>query len=219
MTTIFAGIALGFSLIVSLGPQNIFLIKQGIKREALAAIVTVCILSDILLYVIAVTGVGELTQRAPIVLEVLKWIGVAYLAWFGFQAFRDAATASEQELQVVEDSAPVRQASAGQVQVKARAATTQKVSAPIGTLLMLTWVNPNMWIDGVVIGGIANQYPGTGPWLFIIGATISSLIWFPMVAYGASALSRPLSSPRVWRVLNVVIGIVLTILAIKLALL
>lgn len=224
MTIIAAGIALGFSLIISIGPQNIFLIKQGIKREAVTAIILVCILSDVVLYVLAVTGVGVIVERAPVLLEILRWVGVAYLGWFAVQAFRDAFARGGQSVTVVDEQEPSLddEHASGNLALKSETTTRNKMKArihtPIATALILTWVNPNTWVDAVVIGGIAAQYGETGRWLFIVGTMITSLIWFPLVGYGVSYLSKPLSSPRVWRVLNVIIGVVLTALTLKLAL-
>ncbi|MHA2788771.1 LysE/ArgO family amino acid transporter [Corynebacterium sp. S7] len=228
ISIIVAGIALGFSLIISLGPQNIFLIKQGIKRESVTAVILVCLLSDVVLYIIAVSGVGVLIEQAPIVLEILRWVGVAYLAWFSFQAFRDAFAPADHSVAVVDNKEPAATeateatGAGATVALKTAQGTRAKVRAriqtPVATALILTWLNPNTWVDGVVIGGIAAQYGDPGRWLFIVGTMITSLIWFPLVGYGAGALSKPLSNPRVWRVLNVGIGIILIGLTLKLAL-
>ncbi|WP_051077934.1 LysE/ArgO family amino acid transporter [Corynebacterium lubricantis] len=227
MSIILAGIALGFSLIISIGPQNIFLIKQGIKRESITAVILVCILSDVVLYIIAVSGVGVLVEQAPVVLEILRWVGVTYLGWFAIQAFKDAFKRAEHSVSVVDDQKPTTNGSAtvgagSSVALKTAQSTRSKIRhrlhTPVATALILTWVNPNTWVDAVVIGGIAAQYGDPGRWLFIVGTMITSLIWFPLVGYGAGALSKPLSNPRVWRVLNVGIGLILTGLTFKLAL-
>lgn len=85
--------------------------------------------------------------------------------------------------------------------------------------IALTWLNPAAYLDSLVmIGGVANQYGETLRWLFAGGALLASLIWFPVVGYGARLLSGPLSSRRVWRVLNVVIGVVLAMIAVQVAL-
>ncbi|GAB3940065.1 LysE/ArgO family amino acid transporter [Corynebacterium tapiri] len=90
--------------------------------------------------------------------------------------------------------------------------------APVAKSLLVTWLNPGMYLDTfVIIGGVANQYGDPGRWFFITGGFLASASFFTAVGYGAKALSRPLSSPRVWRVLNIIIGIVLVGLAIKVA--
>lgn len=218
MEIVLAGIALGFSLIISIGPQNVFLIKQGIRRESVTAIVAVCLISDLAVYIIAVTGVGVLVESAPGVLTVLKWVGVVYLGWFALQAFRDAIHPQTEAVRTVESTEP-GEATPRRTNSSTSQRARQRLRSPVVAALMITWVNPNTWVDAVVIGGIATQYGETGRWLFIVGTMISSLVWFPAVGYGAGALSRPLSRPEVWRVLNVIIGIVLTALTIKLALL
>ena len=90
MSIVLAGIVLGYSLIVAIGPQNVLLIKQGIRREGITAVILVCALSAIVLVAACTAGVGVLVEKAPIALEILRWGGAAYLLWFAIRTFRDA---------------------------------------------------------------------------------------------------------------------------------
>lgn len=90
MPIVLAGIVLGFSLIVAVGPQNVYIIKQGIRREGITAVILACTISDIFLITAGTAGVGVLVEQAPIVLEIMRWGGAAYLLWFAFRSFKDA---------------------------------------------------------------------------------------------------------------------------------
>ncbi|MCZ9309096.1 LysE/ArgO family amino acid transporter [Corynebacterium uberis] len=243
MSIVVAGFLLGISLIVAMGPQNILLIKQGIRREAVTAVVLVCLISDIFLYIGGVLGVGALTDTLPQALTVLRWVGVAYLSWFAYTSFRDALRPPRDNVTVISDEAPRIDApsptdswpesstggtdSTGGTALKTRTRrrlhmpTPQRAWVkPAITAVILTWLNPGAYLDSLVmIGGIANQYGDAGRWAFVAGTYMASIVWFCGVGYGAGLLHRPLSSPRVWRVLNVVFGVILVSLAAKLILL
>ncbi|MCS5479053.1 LysE/ArgO family amino acid transporter [Corynebacterium sp. YIM 101645] len=210
MSIVFAGLLLGFSLIVAIGPQNLLLIRQGARREHVTAVIAVCLLSDVVLFGLGTLGVGVLIDRAPLLLAALKWAGVAYLAWFALVALIDALRPPRPTL-IVEEEPP---RSGGGVAL----ATRVRQQAPVATAVIVTWLNPSAYLDSLVmIGGLANQHGDTGRWLFTGGALLASLIWFPLIGYGAGLLSGPLSSPRVWRVLNIIIAVVLAGLAWRLA--
>ncbi|MDO5513537.1 LysE/ArgO family amino acid transporter [Corynebacterium sp.] len=224
MSIIAAGLFLGLSLIIAVGPQNIFLLKSGIKREHITAVVVTCIISDIFLISAGVAGVGVLVDRAPLLLEALRWGGAAYLLWFAWSNFRDAA--SPGAITVVEAPPVGREehGGAGAVATRTRPILRRPTQRPtwlgaVGTTLALTWLNPLAYVDVVVmVGGIANQYGPDGRWLFALGAFAAALLWFPTVGYGAALLRRPLSRPQVWRWLNIGIGLVMCGLALKLVL-
>ncbi|MDO5670039.1 MAG: LysE/ArgO family amino acid transporter [Corynebacterium sp.] len=227
MSIIVAGLFLGLSLIIAVGPQNIFLLKSGIKRQHVTAVVLTCIISDIFLITAGVAGVGVLVDSAPLLLEILRWGGAAYLLWFAWTNFRDAARPGA--ITVVE-TAPVGPAPDGSggsavlTQTRTGNALRRPTQRPtwlsaVGTTLALTWLNPLAYVDVVVmVGGIANQYGTDGRWLFALGAFIAALVWFPTVGYGAALLRKPLSRPNVWRWVNIGIGIVMCGLALKLVL-
>lgn len=194
MTVALAGFLTGLSLIVAIGAQNAFVLRQGIRREHVGTVVAICALSDALLIVAGTLGIGVLVTAFPVVLVVLKWGGVAYLLWFAFSSFRSALKAEG-----LKESAP---RTAGSV-----AATT----------LALTYLNPHVYLDTVVmLGNLANQH-GDERWLFSGGAAAASVLWFTGLGYGARLLAGPLGRPAVWRVIDVVIGLIMVAIAIKLA--
>lgn len=220
------GLLLGASLLLAIGPQNVLVIKQGIKREGITAVIIVCLLSDVVLFTLGTLGVSLISDTAPIILDILRWCGIAYLLWFAAMAVRDALHTRPQ-VTFVDHSEPVAApvASGGGVTTKQRhrlratSGTQQVWVKPMLMAIVLTWLNPNAYLDAFVfIGGVGAQYGETGRWIFAVGAFAASLIWFPLVGYGAAALSRPLSSPRVWRWINIGVAVVLTGLAVKLVL-
>ncbi|HHU66457.1 LysE/ArgO family amino acid transporter [Corynebacterium sp.] len=230
MSIILAGLVLGLSLIIAVGPQNIFLLKSGIKREHVTAVVLTCIVSDILLIGAGTAGVGVLVDTAPLLLEVLRWGGAAYLLWFAWQNFRDAAHPGAITVAETRPETPAEEGSSGSavltrtrpavaVQRRTRPARRPVWLGAVGTTLALTWFNPLAYVDVVVmVGGIANQYGEDGRWLFALGVFLAAIIWFPTVGYGAALLRRPLSRPSVWRWLNTGIGVIMVGLALKLVL-
>ncbi|WPF67050.1 MULTISPECIES: LysE/ArgO family amino acid transporter [unclassified Corynebacterium] len=230
MSIVLAGFLLGISLIVAMGPQNILLIKQGIRKEGITAVILVCIVSDVILYTTGAFGMGAITTRYPLALDILKVVGVIYLAWFAFLSLRDALfPRSNQGVQVVEEAQPTTLPEEGTGDVALKTRTTTHTAQRTGTktwvrpalaALALTWLNPGAYLDGMVmIGGYSMQYGTTGRWAFIAGALAASVLWFTAVGYGAGKLSGPLSRPIVWRWLNAAFGIILIALCVKLALL
>lgn len=234
MSILLSGFLLGLSLIVAVGPQNILLLKQGVRREGITAVILVCLVSDAILFTAGTLGVGVLTESAPVVLEVIRWAGVLYLGCFALLALRDALkpgrvsvvarTGPEPVDGGAADPGPGGATGSGATAVLTRQrhrpakigrhSPTRPWLRPALVALALTWFNPGAYLDSLVmIGGIANQHGDGGRWLFSGGALLASLLWFPMIGYSARLLSRPLSSPRVWRVLNLVVAVVLAVIA------
>ena len=194
MTPVLAGLLTGLSLIVAIGAQSAWGLRQGIRREHVGVVVAICAVSDALLIVAGTLGVGVLVTTFPAVLVVLKWGGVAYLLWFAVASFRSAVRARG-----LTEAAP---RSAGSV---------------VATTLALTYLNPHVYLDTVVmLGNLANQY-GPERWAFSAGAATGSLAWFTGLGFGARALARPLARRTVWRVIDTVIGLVMLGIAAKLA--
>ncbi|QGU01833.1 Arginine exporter protein ArgO [Corynebacterium kalinowskii] len=221
MSVFVSGLIIGLSLIVAIGPQNALIIKQGIKREHVVPILIVCLLSDVILILGGTLGVGVLVESAPMFLSVLKWFGAAYLAYFAFTCFRDAAAPSETGI-VAEESPRSHSLEGGDVLVKTAPTRTRKRTSwhrPVLTALAFTWLNPVAYIDALVmLGGIANQHGEVLRWNFAAGALVSSAIWFPTIGFlsvkGASILQRP----AIWRIINVAIGCLMIFMTIKLVL-
>ncbi|MFJ7751537.1 LysE/ArgO family amino acid transporter [Arthrobacter sp. NPDC097144] len=190
------GLLTGLGLIVAIGAQNAFVLRQGIRREHIAAVVVLCAVSDAVLILAGTAGIGALVENFPRILDLLRWGGAAYLTWFAVRSFISAAKPS-----ALTGQAP---RSRGSV---------------ISTTLALTFLNPHVYLDTVVLlGSLANQYGEAARWIFAAGAVMGSILWFTGLGYGARALSGPLSRPRTWQVLDLLIGVVMLVLALKLVL-
>ena len=216
VSVLLAGFSLGLSLIIAIGPQNAYIIKMGIKRDHVGPILLACLLSDVILINAGTAGVGFLVERFPTALVVIKYLGAAYLLYFGFTCFRDAFK-KEQEALVVHEKSPssISPAPSGTVLTRTKSRTWVK---PVLTALALTWLNPLAYVDALVmLGGIANHY-GDQRWVFAAGAIAASAVWFPALGFGAYKLSRVLAKPTTWRVVNVVIGCVMLALTANLLL-
>ncbi len=196
VNTYLAGLVAMAGLIVGIGAQNVFLIRQGARREGIGGVIVICTVADALLVCAGTLGIGVLVERAPLLLQVLKWGGAAYLLWFAYQSFRSARHPRGIDADGAVETAHVYR-----------------------TALALTWLNPWVYLDTLVlIGSLANQHGPTGRWAFAAGAITSSVVWFVVVGLGARALSAPLSSAKVWRWLDGAIGVIMVGLATKFAL-
>lgn len=196
MIAILPGLLTGFSLIIAIGAQNAFVIRQGLRREHVLLIVLICAISDAALILVGTGGLGRIIQGNQIALEIIRWFGVAYLTWFGLRSLRSAF--KSQSLQVGE----VLQARAGDV---ARSA------------LALTFLNPHVYLDTVILlGSVANQFE-SDRWYFALGACLASVIWFTTIGFGARSASHFMSKPIFWKILDTLIALVMFTIAITLA--
>lgn len=196
LTTWGTGLMTGLALIIAIGAQNAFVLRQGIRREHVGVVVALCIISDALLILGGTAGIGALVSRFPAVLDILRWGGAAYLTWWAIRSFRSAL-------------APAA----------LTAETPRSRGSVVATTLALTYLNPHVYLDTVVLlGSLANQQGDGSRWVFAAGAVVGSVVWFTALGYGARALSGALSSPRTWRIVDLVIGVVMLGLAIKLIL-
>ena len=194
-----AGLLTGLSLIVAIGAQNAYVLRQGLLREHVGLVVAICTLSDIVLITAGVAGIGTIVERAPWAIDVVRWFGVAFLTWYGVSSLLRARRAESLHA-AAERPAPSRRG----VAVRATA---------------LTWLNPHVYLDTVLLlGTIANHQGSAGRWWFAVGACLGSTLWFSGLGFGARFASRLLAEPRAWRVLDVVIGVVMIVIALQLAL-
>jgi L-lysine exporter family protein LysE/ArgO len=192
-----SGLALGMGLIVAIGAQNAFVLRQGLRLEHVAAVVAVCALSDLALIVAGVLGAGAALSRVPWLIPVVCLAGAAFLLCYGVLAGRRAMRPSA----LLPDAAGTR---AG-------------LAATVGTCLALTWLNPHVYLDTVVLlGSMASTY-GEQRWQFAAGAGVGSAIWFTGLGYGARLLRPVFARPAAWRVLDGVIAVVMAVLAVSLA--
>jgi len=196
LITALAGLGFGLSLIVAIGAQNAFVLRQGLRREHVLAVVLVCALSDAVLILLGIAGAGAVIEAVPVVLTVVRYAGAAFLLVYGLLAARRALRPAA----LTADGPAVR----------------ASLAATVGTTLALTWLNPHVYLDTVVLlGSIANTH-GDGRWWFGVGAVLGSIIWFTALGYGARLLQPVFAKPAAWRVLDAVIAVVMVALAVSL---
>ena len=199
MNASFDGLLTGLSLIVAIGAQNAFVLRQGLRRSFVAPVVTVCALSDFALILAGVAGIGAIVQHAGWALQAVRWFGVAFLVWYGLSsAWRARRPASSL-------SAARDQSGSGKLVVRRAVA--------------LTWLNPHVYLDTVVLlGSIANAHGSPGRWWFAVGACVASTLWFTGLGFGARFAAGLLSTPRSWQILDLLIAATMLGIAVKLAL-
>ena len=192
-----SGLASGLSLIVAIGAQNAFVLRQGVQRSHVLLVVAVCALSDLVLIVAGVAGVGVLIERAPAVLDVVRWAGAAFLLAYGAMA----------AVRAIRGTQAARPAGG-------RGGTW---AAALGTALALTWLNPHVYLDTVLLlGSLAGTHGADGRWWFAAGAGLGSVAWFAALGAGARYLAPVFARPGSWRVLDAGIALVMVTLAVML---
>ncbi len=192
-----AGFLTGFSLILAIGAQNAFVLRQGLRREHVAAVVAVCAGSDALLIAAGVAGFGAVSRAVPWLAEAMRWAGVAFLLVYGALRFRAALKGGEA--------------------LRPAEGRTASLRAVLGTCLVLTWANPHVWLDTVVLlGSISAQYPGRGL-QFALGAMLASALFFSALGFGARLLAPVFARPQAWVWLEVGVGLVMWAIAAGLA--
>lgn len=191
---LFAAIVAGFftsaGLIVAIGAQNALVLRQGLKREHVGLIVSICALSDIALILLGIAGIGALVQAWPGLLQAMRYGGAAFLAAYGLMAAQRAWRGN------------------GSLSVSGTAKDSwQRVAL---TCLAFTFLNPHVYLDTVILlGSLAAAYPGALRWAFAAGACLASVAWFVGLGYGARLLQPVFCKPRAWRVLDGLIAIVM----------
>ena len=194
----FAGLVTGLTLIVAIGAQNAYVLRQGLAREHVGVVVAICTLSDIVLIIAGVSGIGTIVERAPWAIDVVRWLGVAFLTWYGVSSLLRARRAES---------------------LHAAAGRSTGVRGVAVRALALTWLNPHVYLDTVLLlGSIATNEGPTGRWWFALGACVASAVWFCGLGYGARRAGRVLASPRAWQALDVLIGLTMLAIALMLAL-
>ena len=194
---LFAGLFTGLSLIVAIGAQNAFVLKVGLQRNFVLSVVSICAVSDAVLIFAGVGGIGEVLKHAEPLLNILRWIGVVYLAYFGVSAFRRAL--KSEELSPSDRAIP------------------QSRKTILASTMAFTWLNPHVYLDTVLfLGTVGSQY-GTQRWFFAIGASLGSIIWFSFIGFGAKKASVFMSKPVTWKVLDLFIAVVMFLVAFSLA--
>jgi L-lysine exporter family protein LysE/ArgO len=235
-----AGLGLGLGLIVAIGAQNAFVLRQGIRREHVLAVVLICIASDAALIVAGVAGAGALFTAVPWLLAVARWGGALFLLTYAALAARRALrrpTPDAEGLRIDEGPpgggsrdgiavAPGAPSPAGwhpagtsTLAMPAPAGTTVAAPGPsrllpvIGTALALTWLNPHVYLDTLVLLGSVGSSHGQARWAFAAGAIVASTLWFSALGVAARLLAPVFARPTAWRVLDGIIAVVMTAVA------
>ncbi len=197
-SSLLAGFSLGFSLILAIGSQNAFVLRQGLRRQHVGAVVLVCAVSDALLISAGVAGFDNLIAALPWFERAMRLLGGAFLAFYGARALISAWRGGE----ALESSDNAQIGSLWPV---------------LATCLALTWLNPHVYLDTVVLlGVISGQYPA--PVWFAVGASCASALFFFLLGFGARYLAPVFAKPMSWRILDMVIALVMWVLAIKILL-
>lgn len=191
-----AGLGFGLSLIIAIGAQNAFVLRQGLRREHVLAVVVVCAASDAALIAVGVGGLGALLQLVPWLLVAVRIGGALFLLTYGALAARRAIRPAALSTETSGQSTPLL--------------------ATVATCVALTWLNPHVYLDTVVLLGSVAATHGADRWWFGLGAALGSILWFSILCYGARLLRPVFARPTAWRVLDLLVAIVMVGLAVSL---
>lgn len=191
-----SGFALGASLIIAIGAQNAFILRQGLIRSHVFILCFICALSDALLIAAGVGGLGTIIASAPVLISAVTLGGALFLGAYAFLAFRRAVKPGAM--------------AAGRPEA-------MPLGAAVSACLAFTFLNPHVYLDTVVLlGGLSARYQGAARLAYGLGAALASFVWFFSLGYGARLLAPLFSKPAAWRVLDVIIGVVMALLALSL---
>jgi L-lysine exporter family protein LysE/ArgO len=191
------GFAVSATLIIAIGAQNAFVLRQGLRREHVLLIVAFCVVADLLLIAVGVAGVAQVLGQAPRLLLALTAGGTLFLAWYGIRALARARTASAMD--VTED------------------ARRTSVRSAVAQVAGFTFLNPHVYLDTVLlIGSIGARQPSDLRFWFVGGAAAASGAWFSTLGFGARLLRPVFRTPRAWQVLDTIIGLTMLVLAASL---
>ena len=194
----FQGLTLGAALILPLGPQNAFVMNQGIRRQYHLMIASLCAISDVLLICGGIFGGSALLMQSPWLLAIVTWGGVAFLIWYGWGALRTAMSSS--------------------VELASAEVMKQGRWKIIATVLAVTWLNPHVYLDTfVVLGSLGGQLADEPKRWFALGTVSASILWFYGLAMLAAWLAPRLRTAKAQRIINGVVGLVMWVIALQLA--
>lgn len=192
------GWAMGAGLILAIGAQNALVLRQGLRRQHVGAVVAVCTLSDWLLIALGVFGLGALIQGQPLLLEVFRFGGAAFLLGYALLAARRAWR-------------PAKGLDA--------AGTAGTLGATLSAAFAFTYLNPHVYLDTVVLlGGLGARHPPELRAAFAAGAGLASAMWFGLLGFGAAAAAPRLRSPATWRVVDALVALLMAGLGLQLLL-
>ena len=197
MTSWLSGFSLGFGLILAIGAQNAFVLRQGILRAHVFAVCLTCAVSDAALIAAGVAGFGTLAEAVPWLEPAMRYGGAAFLFAYGLRAFLSALRSDEA--------------------LEAAGGATAPLWPTVATCLALTWLNPHVYLDTVVLLGSISATADSRV-LFALGAMTASFVFFFSLGYGARLLAPLFARPAAWRALDVLVGVVMWVIALSLVL-
>lgn len=193
-STIFQGLALSLGLIVAIGAQNAFVLRQGLRREHVGVIVVFCAVADAILIAAGVMGMAQALGERPNLARFLALAGAAFLAWYGWQAFRRARQTSQ-----------LTPTSGGEGLTR---------SAAIAQAAAFTLLNPHVYLDTVLlVGTIGAQKPDALRLWFVVGAASASILWFGLLGFCSRWLAPMFARPKAWKILDTLIGATMLLLS------
>ena len=196
MSSYLSGFLLGFSFILAIGAQNAFVLKQGLKKQHVLLVCSICAISDALLITLGVSGFGEIISRFPSIEMVARYGGALFLSIYAIKSFFSSFTKTHSLLPT--DEVP------------------ESVFKIITMSLAFTWLNPHVYLDTVVLlGAISTKYEAT-KFQFGLGAVSASFIFFFALGYGAKTLLPIFQKPLSWKILDFLIGVIMLSIALSL---
>ena len=198
LTTALAGFVASAGLIVAIGSQNAFVLRQGLLQRSVGMVVLTCALGDIVLILCGVLGVGALVREWPALLQVLRFGGAVFLGVYGLMAAR-RAWAGSSALAPADGSTSSRRV--------------------LLACLAFTFLNPHVYLDTMILlGSLSTRYAGMGQWAFAFGACLASVTWFSTLGFGSRLLQPVFKSPIAWRLLDAFVALFMLTLAVLLVL-
>lgn len=200
LAALLQGFGLGAGLIIAIGAQNAFVLRQGLKKQQLFLTAAICTLCDALLISLGTAGVGTLIASTPVLTTIATWGGTLFLLYYGFRSFRSALHPGTLDTGPEQTDRP-------------------NTRTTILMVLALSLLNPHAILDTVVlVGSVGAHYPGQTRIFFALGAVFASFTWFFSLSYGAGWLAPLFRRPLAWRMLDVLVGCVMWMIAISLLL-
>jgi len=185
------GCGTGACLIIAIGAQNAFVLKQGIMKSHVFLVAILCSFIDAILIALGIGGLGKIITSTPYLINITKYGGAAFLFYYGFRSFY-AALKSNNSLEIEEDF------------------NHPSVKVTVLTLLAMSLLNPHVYLDTVVLlGSIGAQFEEVPRSLFAVGAMTASFIWFFSLAYGAGYLAPIFKKPIAWKILDTIVGVIM----------
>ncbi|WGK69907.1 LysE/ArgO family amino acid transporter [Candidatus Haliotispira prima] len=209
MSEFISGVLLGLSLIVAIGAQNAFVIRQGVKKNYISYVISICILSDILLMSLGIFGVGNLIAINSSFLKIFTLLGIGFLLFYSFNCFRTAFSKKNNALTVTDDT-------------DGHTVNDLAIKMPKKRVILLTlgvtYLNPHVYLDTLfLVGSIAANMNQQEKLVFLSGASFGSFLWFMLIGYGVRLILPIFQKPLTWKIFDITIGFLMIFIAVKLA--